>query len=127
MGWGRLNPFKKKFWTTGGIFSGRNFLTGGAADLIMSMSKGGGGTILDKNKPLTPGGKGDVQKQIDADVAAQETAARVAAHNAEVAELAKGALGSVDLRRRRGSYATRLTGSSMGSNPASTGKTLLSQ
>jgi len=66
--------------------------------------------------------------QIAADAAAAESAARKAAHDAEVQRLADQALGSVSLRRRRGSYATRLTGTSgIASSPTSTGKTLLSQ
>ena len=60
--------------------------------------------------------------------AAAIAAARRAAHDAEVAQLSEGALGAVNLRRRRGSYATRLTGTpTMGASPVSTGKTMLSQ
>jgi hypothetical protein len=59
---------------------------------------------------------------------AQEAAARVAAHNAEVDQLSQTALGAVNMRRRRGGAATMLTGSPMmGSSPGSSGKTLLSQ
>lgn len=60
--------------------------------------------------------------------AAQIAAARKAAHDAEVEQLSKGALGAVSLRRRRGSAALMPTGSPVtGSSPGSTGKTLLSQ
>lgn len=40
----------------------------------------------------------------------QEVAARQAAHDAEVAQLAKDSLGAVSLRRRRGAYSMLLTG-----------------
>jgi hypothetical protein len=108
-----------------GVF---NLATAGGYGLVGSMFGKGGGTPLDIwIKPLTPGGKADVKKEDEASVNTAIAAARKAAHDAEVAQLAQGALGTIALRRRRGSYATQLTGASMGSNPTSTGKTLLSQ
>jgi hypothetical protein len=78
---------------------------------------------------VTTPGQSAENKAASANEAAQIAAARKAAHDAEVAKLAEGALGSVGLRRRRGSYATRLTGSPGmgGASPGSTGKTMLGQ
>lgn len=54
--------------------------------------------------------------------------ARKAAHDAEVAQLAQDSMGAVSMRRRRGMYATMLTGTPMmGSSPGPSGKTMLSQ
>ncbi len=50
-------------------------------------------------------------------------AAKKAAHDTEVAQLSQDSLGAVSMRRRRGLYATMLTG--VGSNPMPTGKSVL--
>lgn len=85
--------------------------------------------LLDKSASTvgitTPGQSVENKKVSEAEASAL-AAARKAAHDAEVAQLSQGALGSVAFRRRRGIYASMFTGT-----PAlaasSTGKTLLSQ
>ena len=90
-------------------------------------------STIDRAKSLVQGNPGGIvsgvtKQQRAADEAAQIAAARKAAHDAEVAQLSQDSLGSIALRKRRGGYATMLTGSPMmGSNPGSSGKTLLSQ
>jgi hypothetical protein len=56
-------------------------------------------------------------------VAEASAAAKKAAHDAEVAQLAQNTMGAVQMRRRRGLYATILTGT--GASPQSSGKTVL--
>jgi hypothetical protein len=112
MGW---NPLKKSWGIN--VF-GRTGVIGKAYNQFVSMGERAG----DK-----AGIETNTTKDRAANEAAQIAAARLAAHNAEVARLAVGALGTIALRRRRGSATTMLTGSSMGGNPTSTGKTLLSQ
>ncbi len=91
-------------------------------------------SVLDRAKSLLRGDvkgamSGVTKDQIAADTASRIAAARLAAHNAEVDQLAQSALGSVALRRRKGAAATMFTGTPglMGANPVPTGKTLLSQ
>jgi hypothetical protein len=105
----------------------------GALKSITGYGPGGPSTDL-LNKAgsvagITTPGQSAENKTASANEAAQIAAARKAAHDAEVAQLAEGALGAVGLRRRRGSYATRLTGSPGmgGASPGSTGKTMLGQ
>jgi len=77
---------------------------------------------------ITTPGQSVENKKASAAEAAQINAARKAAHDAEVEQLGQNALGVVNLRKRRGSAATMLTGSPMmGGSPGSTGKTMLSQ
>lgn len=114
-----------------GIHIGGNL---GISKVLDSAYKGTFGKIV---HPLSKFGEGvqatytksgpayDAAKQAERE---QIQAAKIAAHDAEVAQLAQNTLGSVNLRKRRGSYATMLTGSPMmGGSPGSTGKTLLSQ
>jgi len=111
MGW---NPFKDSW-----------HIPGGRATVNRSIGWFGRNTKLDTDIKQDP--KGDTNVA-NAKFAEESAAARRAAHDAEVAQLTKDFLGPVSLRRRRGSYATMLTGApSMGSSPGSSGKTLLSQ
>jgi len=120
-GW---KPFKGDFRLSKGSFKslGRvaaGLFTGGAAFGAVGAAAGAqAGEGQNQNLVM----KGQATKEAEA-----AAAARKAAHDAEVARLAEGSLGAIALRRRRGSAATRLTGSSMGGNAAPTGKTLLSQ
>lgn len=75
---------------------------------------------------ITTPGQSVENKKASAAEESAANAARRAAHDAEVAQLAQGALGSVSLRRRKGMYASMFTGTPALSAP-STGKTLLSQ
>jgi len=123
-----LNPFKKKFWTKNEIFSPSNLATGGARNLVGSMSKGGGGTFLDEwIKPITPGGKGDVQKANDKATADARAAADAKIRQAEYEEQA--AMGTARSRnaRRRGFSSTVIAGgpTTLGGGFADSGKTLL--
>ena len=102
---------------------GRSFL-GAAGGFLVG---GPAGAAVGFKAGLNQGKKFETRR-MDADVGEASAAARQAAHDAEVAQLAKDALGPAALRKRRGSYATRLTGTpTMGSNFEATGKTLLSQ
>lgn len=128
-GW---SPFKGDFKISKGSFKrnpldelvGKKSWIGKGWNSIDSFAQGIGGRAGD-----AVGIKTDVTRERTRQEEEAITAARKAAHDAEVAQLAQGALGAVDLRRRRGSYATRLTGSPGmgGASPGSTGKTMLGQ
>jgi hypothetical protein len=123
-GW---KPFKGDFRITKSSFRnnplddlvGRDSMIGHVYRGISDLGDAGGQAVGYKTPQVKEG------ERMEALTA--ENAARKAAHDAEVARLAEGSLGAIALRRRRGSMATMLTGSSMGGNLASTGKTLLSQ
>ena len=114
-------PFSSKgiFYKAGNDLIGRNSFIGRGYNAISDFGEKAGAGMGIHTAAVT-----------DANMArdAAERAARKAAHDAEVAKLSENALGSVNIRRRRGSSATRLTGTpTMGASPASTGKTMLSQ
>lgn len=111
-----------------GLFSPANLITGGAYGLAGSMFKKGPGTPLDKwIKPLTPGGKREAQDELDKQAADAAAAAEAKAHADEVNALGATAAETLLNRRRRGLYATILTGSgpTMGAPASSSGKSTL--
>jgi hypothetical protein len=108
-----------------GIF---NVLTGGGYGLAGSMFKKGPGTPLDKwVKPLSPGGKREAKEELEGKARANEAAALAKAHEDEVSALGARAQEALRNKRRRGLYATILTGSgpSAGSPGSSSGKSTL--
>jgi len=111
-----------------GVSKKVNDVWGGPLAFASNFYKG----VKDRYASMYQGNKAGVvsgvtEQQVSAETQSQEITARKAAHDAEVAQLAAGALGTVALRRKRGPAATMLTGSTMGGTPVSTGKTMLSQ